>query len=250
MDALSILMEDTSEWYNGEERLRTPAAESPEYSQNAAGYFAAQKVPGTNMNYRDVESPEATNLRASNRVAWRKYMVGIEAIQLEMEQKGVGSFESAEGYMYKQLKQQLIDRIDSDHKGWGAAFIEQQGSRANAAIRVITTAFNNPDFVKRNEDNPFWSKSGPMYTYLVERQRYLDDVAELKADAAANGHVSLQSKDAAPWAAEIANAKERWDGVRLGLRKSPTFSAIYDRFLDNDDKPVDLRSDAALEEAS
>jgi hypothetical protein len=252
LDAIGILTEDTSEWYSEGVVKRTDVARQPDYSQDAAGAFSSMKIPGTNETYRATEDPARTDLEASNRVAWRKWLVRKEAIELEMRERGISSTTSREGALYGDLMEAVKADIDREHPGWYADYIEQQGSRTNATVRVLTTAFTDPNFMKRNENDPFWNRSGPAYTYMAVRQSYIQEKRAIKDAAAAEGIISMQSKKAAPYAEALASLQAQWNATQFELRRSPTWAAIQDRWMGDDLDPKDIGEDDELfmEEAS
>jgi hypothetical protein len=256
LDAIGILTEDPNSFFADPSSPSGYKEGEYQYSQDAAAYFAANRIPGTNEEYRAAQDPATIQHQAMLRVAWRDYMIQKEALEIDMQQKGVSSMETIEGMQYKNiLKYQIIPGIEAKYPGFMADKAEQEGSRSNDVLRVMATAFNTPAFVERNKSNPVWSNDGPAATYMRSRTQYMQQREAIIMDARSKGVVSINTDDKGKdvlYRQMLDQLQEDWNLTQAQLRRSsPAWAALQDRYIGDDSDPRDSGSmTVQYEEAS
>lgn len=213
---------------------------SDEYDANAQAFFLANRIPGTNENYREVEDPKVFEEQAVISAGWKVYMKAIDALELDAMRNGVTppfSANSQKESLYYARKQQIEAYVDENYPNW-AADKAMRDSRADLIAEKIVVALKDEEFNRYSAADPVWRKGGYADIYVTERKLYIDNLAAIKADMRANGIMSPTDGRAEPWVEMQKQAEQRWAKTQMGLRRaSPSWQAIQDRYLGDDLDP-------------
>ena len=166
----------------------------------------------------------------------------LEALELDMMRKGVlnskgePSFDLKAATEWDHLRQDLEAAVAGNYPGWLQSK-QSVDQRSNMTASVIETALNDETFAKTHASDPVWRKGGYADIYVTERKRLVQSIKAVRRDMEGNG-LTATSKAAGPWRDQIAALQARWAAVQGQLRRaSPSWAAIQDRYLGDDDAP-------------
>jgi hypothetical protein len=208
-----------------------------EFSQSAYNYLYNKKVsPDSPDTFLSSQSPAESQKKNDAEKGWIKYNKMSDAIDEELQKRGLSSVQETGAEDLKYIKEQVISKLavqtDADGKplfdkstgqyvqtAWYDDYLDSDGSKTNKVIVGLGTILNNPDFIKDNGNNTTWKS---ISTYLNLRNKIATELAkrDVKSiDAKAN-------KDMRYIYDAVVNKLKSDD--KLG------FSYVYDRFLSQD----------------
>lgn len=226
------------------------------YDANAQSFFTANRLPGTNENFREVEDPVRFEQEATISAGWKVYVKAIDALELDAMRNGVAppfSASSGKEAQYYDQKAAIESYVDSEYPGWLSSK-RMRDSRADVTAETIVTALQNEQFQKSMAAHPIWRKGGYADIYVTERNLYRQNMDAVKADMRAQGIYSPLDGRAQPWVDMQKDLEARWAATQAGLRRaSPSWQAIQDRYIGDDTDPAKMSAslfDDQTEEAS
>jgi hypothetical protein len=208
-----------------------------EFSQSAYNYLYNKKVsPDSPDTFLSSQSPAESQKKNDAEKGWIKYNKMSDAVDEELQKRGLSSVQETGAEDLKYIKEQVISKLavqtDADGKplfdkstgqyvqtAWYDDYLDSDGSKTNKVIVGLGTILNNPDFIKDNGNNTTWKS---ISTYLNLRNKIATELAkrDVKSiDAKAN-------KDMRYIYDAVVNKLKSDD--KLG------FSYVYDRFLSQD----------------
>jgi hypothetical protein len=208
-----------------------------DFSQSAYNYLYNKKVsPDSPDTFLSSQSPAESQKKNDAEKGWIKYNKMSDAIDEELQKRGLSSVQETGAEDLKYIKEQVISKLavqtDADGKplfdkktgqyvqtAWYDDYLDSDGSKTNKVIVGLGTILNDPDFIKDNRNNTTWKS---ISTYLNLRNKISTELAkrEVKSiDAKAN-------KDMRYIYDAVVNKLKSDD--KLG------FSYVYDRFLSQD----------------
>jgi hypothetical protein len=208
-----------------------------DFSQSAYNYLYNKKVsPDSPDTFLSSQSPAESQKKNDAEKGWIKYNKMSDAIDEELQKRGLSSVQETGAEDLKYIKEQVISKLavqtDADGKplfdkssgqyvqtAWYDDYLDSDGSKTNKVIVGLGTALNDPDFIKDNRNNTTWKS---ISTYLNLRNKIATELSkrEVKSiDAKAN-------KDMRYIYDAVVNKLKSDD--KLG------FSYVYDRFLSQD----------------
>ena len=208
-----------------------------EFSQSAYNYLYNKKVsPDSPDTFLSSQSPAESQKKNDAEKGWIKYNKMSDAVDEELQKRGLSSVQETGAEDLKYIKEQVISKLavqtDADGKplfnkstgqyvqtAWYDDYLDSDGSKTNKVIVGLGTILNDPDFIKDNRNNTTWKS---ISTYLNLRNKISTELAkrEVKSiDAKAN-------KDMRYIYDAVVNKLKSDD--KLG------FSYVYDRFLSQD----------------
>ena len=200
---------------------RAPSA----YEQSAYNWQKAKTIPGTNREWREVQSPEEAVAERQRIMGWTIYRQEIDKLDAQMYSAGLSSYELVAAAPYKAAKERLRDNMLSnpDYAGWIVDYQDQGGSKTLSAVRVLESATQNDEF------RDLLVKSGKeqllsIMDQYVEYRRLLNTVLDQ------SGH-SINHESNIEW-------KVGWDAMRLKWRNSDErWAEIDSLYLSGDSNP-------------
>ena len=208
-----------------------------EFSQSAYNYLYNKKVsPDSPDTFLSSQSPAESQKKNDAEKGWIKYNKMSDAIDEELQKRGLSSVQETGAEDLKYIKEQVISKLavqtDADGKplfnkntgqyvqtAWYDDYLDSDGSKTNKVIVGLGTILNDPNFIKDNGNNTTWKS---ISTYLNLRNKIATELAkrDVKSiDAKAN-------KDMRYIYDQVVNKLKSDD--KLG------FSYVYDRFLSQD----------------
>ena len=208
-----------------------------DFSQSAYNYLYNKKVsPDSPDTFLSSQSPAESQKKNDAEKGWIKYNKMSDAIDEELQKRGLSSVQETGAEDLKYIKEQVISKLavqtDADGKplfdkstgqyvqtAWYDDYLDSDGSKTNKVIVGLGTALNDPDFIKDNRNNTTWKS---ISTYLNLRNRIATELVKRDVrsiDAKAN-------KDLRYIYDAVVNKLKSDD--KLG------FSYVYDRFLSQD----------------
>ena len=208
-----------------------------DFSQSAYNYLYNKKVsPDSPDTFLSSQSPAESQKKNDAEKGWIKYNKMSDAIDEELQKRGLSSVQETGAEDLKYIKEQVISKLavqtDTDGKplfdkstgqyvqtAWYDDYLDSDGSKTNKVIVGLGTALNDPDFIKDNRNNTTWKS---ISTYLNLRNRIATELVKRDVrsiDAKAN-------KDLRYIYDAVVNKLKSDD--KLG------FSYVYDRFLSQD----------------
>jgi len=208
-----------------------------DFSQSAYNYLYNKKVsPDSPDTFLSSQSPAESQKKNDAEKGWIKYNKMSDAIDEELQKRGLSSVQETGAEDLKYIKEQVISKLavqtDADGKplfdkstgqyvqtAWYDDYLDSDGSKTNKVIVGLGTALNDPDFIKDNRNNTTWKS---ISTYLNLRNKIATELVKRDVrsiDAKAN-------KDLRYIYDAVVNKLKSDD--KLG------FSYVYDRFLSQD----------------
>lgn len=199
---------------------------SPEsFEQSSYNWQKAGTIPGTNRQWREIQSPEeavAERQRLAGWTMWTKFKHQLEA---QMQSAGLTSYETKAAAPYKAAKDRFLESMFSnpDFAGWIVDFQDRGGSKTLSAVRVLEAAVQNEAFqnllIKNGKERLF----GIMNEYVTSRRLLLTVLEQ-------SGH-SIEHDSNIMW-------KIGWDAMRLKWRnQDERWAEIDSLYLSGDDNP-------------
>ena len=182
------------------------------YDPSVHAWQQATNIPGVAEKYRAMQSPQESMVESQKNAGWVAYIKGVDVLDAVLRQRGLKSYRSAGAADLAMAKQQLITRLSGDpaYAGWYADYSSFGSTKTMNSVKVITAALNDHQFAKDNANSGMWQAA---QQYLIARDEML--------------------------AGRITQVQ--WDSIRSDLQASNTeWAALANRYLTNDDKPVDV----------
>jgi len=208
-----------------------------DFSQASYNFLYNRKIsPDSPETFLSSQSPAESQKKNDAEKGWIKYNKMSDAIDEELQKRGLSSVQETGAEDLKYIKEQVIRKLaiqtDADGKplfdkssgqyvqtAWYDDYLDSDGSKTNKVIVGLGTMLEDPEFVKNNRNNTTWKS---ISTYLSLRNKIANELSkrDVKSiDAKAN-------KDMKYIYDQVVNKLKSDD--KLG------FSYVYDRFLSQD----------------
>ncbi len=200
---------------------RAPAA----YEQSAYNWQKAAQIPGTNREWREVQSPEEAVAERQRITGWTVFRQAIDQLDAQMKSAGITSYESKAGAPYKAAKDRLVQNMLSnpDFAGWIVDYQDRGGSKTQSAVRVLEAAVQDESFrnllINSGKERLF----GIMGEYVTNRRLLLTALEQSGHSIEHDSNVML---------------KIAWDSLRLKWRnEDERWAEIDSLYLSGDSNP-------------
>jgi hypothetical protein len=201
---------------------RRPAEE---YDQGAYNWQKVGVIPGTNREWREVQSPQEANAERQKLVGWTVYRKAIDQLDGQLRSAGLSSYELKAAAPYKAAKDRLVANMMSnpDYEGWIVDFQDRGGSKTQSAVRILETAIGNDDFRNLLIGDRKENLLGIMDEYVSFRRRLIAVLDQ-------TGH-SIEHESNLEW-------KIGWDAMRTKWRnQDERWAEIDSLYLSGDSNP-------------
>lgn len=208
-----------------------------EFSQAAYNYLYGKKVsPDSPEKYLSSQSPAEAQRRNEAEKGWIVYNQVMDAIDNELQDRGLSSTQEAGAEDLAVLKTAVIQKLsrqtDADGKpvidkktgqyiqtAWSNDYLDSDGSKTNRVILGLSKTLSDEKFLKDNKDNPTWKSVAA----------YLDVRKVMAQELMAREVKSINAKS-------NKDIRILYDAVVNKLKDDDKvgFAYIYDRFLSQD----------------
>ena len=195
------------------------------YEDAAYQWQKSATIPGTNREYREVQSPEQALAERQRVVGWTIWRGFMDQLDARLHSAGLDNYELAAAAPYKAAKQrQLANMMNNpDYAGWVVDYQDIGGNRTGAAVRVLQAAITDETFqtemFKSGKENTLRA----MTDYVKYRNAVINAV-----DQSGNGINHESNK----W------IKDSWATIRQNLKNSDVrWGEISNLYLSGDDDP-------------
>jgi len=208
-----------------------------DFSQASYDYLYGKRIsPDSPEKFLSSQSPAESQRRVEANKGWIQYNRLSDAIDNELQKRGLSSTQQKGAEDLKYIKEQTIFKLsvqtDADGKpifdettgtyartAWSDDYLDSDGSKTNRVIAGLGLILNNEKFMKTNADNPTWKS---VSAYLDIRKAIAQNL--LRRDVK-----SIEAK-------ANADLKFIYDGMVNKLKQDDKlgFSYLYDRFLSQD----------------
>jgi len=196
-----------------------------DYDQGAYNWQKVGKIPGTNREWREVQSPQEANAERQKLVGWTVYRKAIDQLDGQLRSAGLSSYELKAAAPYKAAKDRLVANMMSnpDYEGWIVDFQDRGGSKTQSAVRVLESAINNDDFRNLLINGQKEGLLGIMDEYVSMRRNLIAVLDQ-------SGH-SIEHDSNLQW-------KIGWDAMRTKWRnQDERWAEIDSLYLSGDSNP-------------
>jgi hypothetical protein len=208
-----------------------------DFSQASYDYLYGKRIsPDSPQKFLSSQSPAEAQRKNEAEKGWIIYNQFSDAIDNELQKRGLSSIQQIGAEDLKYYKEQVIQKlsIQTDNEGkpvsdpktgqfvqtaWYNDYLDSDGSKTNRVIVGLGSILNNEKFMKDNKNNTTWKS---VSTYLDFRKAIANEL--VKRDVK-----SIEAK-------ANADLKYYYDGMVNKLKQDDKlgFSYLYDRFLSQD----------------
>ena len=208
-----------------------------DFSQASYDYLYGKRIsPDSPEKFLSSQSPAESQRRVEANKGWIQYNRLSDAIDNELQKRGLSSTQQKGAEDLKYIKEQTIFKLsvqtDADGKpifdettgtyartAWSDDYLDSDGSKTNRVVAGLGIILNNEKFMKTNADNPTWKSVSAYFDIrkAIAKELLKRDVRSI--DAKAN-----------------VDLKFIYDGMVNKLKQDDKlgFSYLYDRFLSQD----------------
>jgi hypothetical protein len=208
-----------------------------DFSQASYDYLYGKRIsPDSPEKFLSSQSPAESQRRVEANKGWIQYNRLSDAIDNELQKRGLSSTQQKGAEDLKYIKEQTIFKLsvqtDADGKpifdeitgdyartAWSDDYLDSDGSKTNRVVAGLGIILNNEKFMKTNADNPTWKSVSAYFDIrkAIAKELLRRDVTSINAKA----NVDL---------------KFIYDGMVNKLKQDDKlgFSYLYDRFLSQD----------------
>lgn len=193
------------------------------YDDSAYAWQRATVIPGLNVKYREIQTPEQAMVETQKNAGWTKFISFMDEMDVILQQRGLQSYKAAGARDLVNYKKQYVEKLRTDplYEGWYSDYMNFGSTRTISAIKVLEAALRDEKFVEDHADDPKWQSA---YQYLELRREIL-----LALEQSGSG-INTKKNAQIRWA---------WDAGRQRLKMQSTqWASIANRYLNGDDDPV------------
>jgi hypothetical protein len=197
-----------------------------EYETSAYAWEKATKIPGTNREWREIQSPQQSIAEQQRVAGWAVYSREIDKIDARLASAGYKSYEAAGAQGFKNAKKIVVQTMldNPDYAGWATDYLDRGGSKTLAAVQTMEAAVQDETFrqllIKEGKEQLLAN----MMEYTQQRRNLLQLLA-------ASGHGIEHDNN--------IMLKTGWANIRQRLSESDVrWADIANRFLTGDDNPI------------
>lgn len=200
---------------------------APEFSE--AVYRFQQNTPirpGSDEMMREYLSADEFAEEAIIRRGWKGYRDAMDAIDIELDRRGLDSIEESGAYDLREMKQRFLVRYSIQNPQWADVWRDSWNNRQARMPQLRDIAERHP--------NPHREDIEALRVYLQARRAFEQ---ELFARAAAGRSGNIQADENAELRGAWLLFRDRFGKENLA------FTDIYMRYFDNDIPDIDTWSD-------
>jgi hypothetical protein len=196
-----------------------------EYEQSPYAWQKSTKIPGTNREWREVQSPQASEAERQRIAGWTEYRMFMDQLDAQMQNAGVESLESTAGRPYKAARDTFIANrsANPDYAGWWVDFQDRGGGNTLAAVKTLQMGVADPKFRDILLKDGKEQLLSIMDQYVAQRQNLVQILESTGKSIENDDNIMLK----------LAWAKMRQDWKSQDVR----WAEIANRYLANDDNP-------------
>lgn len=201
-----------------------------DYAPDVRAAQLTRSIPGTNVPWREVLTPQEQTRNASIATGWSMYTHTMDAIYAEMNARGLKSLNSAGAAPLRQARDEFIERMRTDplYTQWHDDYQNGGERRLGGALDFLRSVLADDGFVSgpgANEQD-MWQTAA---LWLNERRNYYASVGNIKTmdGYQGNDYASGSVRDA--WLTRSTQIAET----------NPRFYQFWVRYLENDDLTMD-----------
>jgi hypothetical protein len=206
-------------------------SEDAQYDKVARAWQMNNRIPGTNKNWYETKTPQASWLQSTTSAGWAAWDAFDTSMQARMRELGITSIRSSKASEFRQRRADWIAqaRVNPAFEGWYDDFYNGASARTNMSIKLLQTATQDRNWVEGHADNEVWRAGGIAANYLAARDWVVGTIEQRKQmDPDAGGINSSRNSD----------VREYWDAIRSKfIQQSPSWATVATRYLSADDDP-------------
>ena len=191
------------------------------YDDSAYGWQFANNIPGVNVNFRELQTPEQSWEQSRINTGWTVYISKMDELDARLKQSGYESYRQAPEL--KAERDEFLAQMAANplFQGWWQDYKEFGSSRTLSSITLMERLINDEKFMSEYGNTPIWSKA---QLYLYHRNVVRQEMAGREG--------SIDNND-------NQDVRDYWDQARADLKSDPEWSSFANRFLNGDDDPED-----------
>jgi hypothetical protein len=197
-----------------------------DYEQSAYQWQKANVIPGTNQEWREVQSPEFANAERQKIAGWTVYRQFMDQLDAQLASAGFKSYESAGADSFKAAKKRFLANMmeNPDYAGWTVDYQYRGGARAQAAVRVLDLVTADPNFASEMVRANKGTLLGIMSEYVYYRRGIINYLQSTGKGIDHPDNIAVKSA----W----ANMRQAWK------EQDVRWSEIANVYLSADDNPA------------
>jgi hypothetical protein len=197
-----------------------------DYEQSAYQWQKANKIPGTNQEWREVQSPEFALAERQKIAGWTVYRQFMDQLDAQLSSAGLKSYESQAAAPFKEARKRFIENMadNPDYAGWLVDYQFRGGARAQAAVRALEAATMNENFVNTLLQSNKHTLVGVMSEYVYYRRGIIELVQSTGKGIDHPDNIAIKTA----W----ANMRQSWK------ERDVRWSEIANLYLSADDNPI------------
>jgi hypothetical protein len=195
------------------------------FEQSAYNWQKAGTIPGTNRQWREIQSPEQAVAERQRIAGWTFWNNFIAKLDAQMFSAGLTSYELKAAAPYKAAKDRALENMFSnpDYAGWTVDYQDRGGSKTLSAVRVMEAAVQDDSFRDLMFSSGKERLFGIMSEYVQTRRLLLTVLEQSGHSIDHDSNIML---------------KIGWDALRLKWRNSDErWAEIDSLYLSGDDNP-------------
>jgi hypothetical protein len=196
------------------------------YETSAYRWQTSQKIPGTNREWREVQSPEMSIAERQRITGWTVYRQFMDQLDAKLQNAGFSSYEVAGAVELKAAKTRFVENMmrNPEYAGWLVDFQDRGGQRAQSAVRVMELAISDDTFARELISTGNEQLYGIMREYVYYRRGIIEAVERTGNSINHQDNIAL---------------KTAWANMRQGWKnRNVRWAEIADLYLSSDDDPV------------
>lgn len=195
------------------------------YEASAYRWQTSEKIPGTNREWREVQSPEMSIAERQRVTGWTLYRQFMDQLDAKLQNAGLSSYEVAGARELKAAKDRFIANMmqNPEYAGWLVDYQDRGGQRTQAAVRTMELAVADDTFQRELIKTGNEQLYGIMSEYVYYRRGVIN---ALEATGKSINHADNVALKVA-W----ANMRQKWKN------RNVRWAEIADLYLSGDDDP-------------
>jgi len=196
------------------------------YETSAYRWQTSEKIPGTNREWREVQSPEMSIAERQRITGWTVYRQFMDQLDAKLQNAGFSSYEVAGARELKQARERFIANMmnNPEYAGWLVDYQDRGGQRAQSAVRVLELAIADDTFAKELISSGNEQLYGIMREYVYYRRGIINALERTGKSIEHQDNIAL---------------KVAWSNMGQGWKnRNVRWAEIADLCLSADDNPV------------
>ena len=201
-------------------------ASQSEYEASAYRWQTSEKIPGTNREWREVQSPEMSTAERQRVVGWTKYRQFMDQLDAKLQNAGLSSYEVAGARELKAARERFIANMmqNPEYAGWLVDYQDRGGQRTQAAVRTMELAVADDTFRDELMKSGNEQLYGIMGEYVFFRRGIINALERTGKSINHQDNIALKTA----W----ANMRQKWKN------RDVRWAEIADLYLSGDENPI------------